>query len=363
MTMVSSHQTQSTQIYSSKSSRNVAALNTLKWVACSTSERLARRTRRTKISRAHSIEQTSPLDYLFKPESIAVIGSSDDPQKFSGSIIPGMFQVGYRGRIYPVNPKRTVISGLKCYESISSLPEVPQLAIIVIPSGGVKQALSQCIKAGVKASVVFTAEIRYESGSEEQAAILAEASNNGMRICGPNCEGAIYLKTGTWATFLSHPSPLRGEIAFITQSGGVGEFVMHKSWERQLGISGWVSSGNEMDLQVADYIEYFARDRETKAISVFLEAARDGQKFIRAARLAFNEQKPLVVLKVGKSERARTAALTHTGAIAGKYDVYMGLFRQLGIVRARNLQELVELPMALAWEPLPAGKRVGVLAD
>jgi len=332
-------------------------------VAFSTSERLAKRARRAETPRTHSVEQICPLDYLFKPESIAVIGSSDDPQKFSGSIIPGMFQVGYRGRIYPVNPKRTVISGLKCYESISSLPEVPQLAIIVIPSGGVKQALSQCIKAGVKASVVFTAEIRYESGSEEQAAILAEASNNGMRICGPNCEGAIYLKTGTWATFLSHPSPLRGEIAFITQSGGVGEFVMHKSWERQLGISGWVSSGNEMDLQVADYIEYFARDRETKAISVFLEAARDGQKFIRAARLAFTEQKPLVVLKVGKSDRARAAALTHTGAIAGKYDVYMGLFRQLGIVRARNLQELVELPMALAWEPLPAGKRVGVLAD
>ncbi|MGO9646186.1 MAG: acetate--CoA ligase family protein [Candidatus Bathyarchaeia archaeon] len=333
-------------------------------MAYSTSERLARRARRTGIHRTKNAEQTSSLDYLFKPESIAVIGSSDDPQKFSGCIIPGMLQVGYGGRIYPVNPKRTMISGLKCYESISSLPEAPQLAMIVIPSGAVKQVLSQCIKAGVRASIVFTAEIRYESDSkQEQAAILAEAGNNGMRICGPNCEGVIYLKTGTWATFLSHSSPLRGEIAFITQSGGVGEFVLHKSWERQLGISGWVSSGNEMDLQVADYIEYFARDRETKAISVFLETARDGQKFIRAARLAFNEQKPLVVLKVGKSERAKAAALTHTGAIAGKYGVYMGLFRQLGIVSARNLQELVELPMALAWEPLPAGKRVGVLAD
>src|SRR5208337_3770344 len=169
--MAFSHQTQSTQIYSLKSSRNVAALNTLKWVAFSTSERLAKRARRAETPRTHSVEQICPLDYLFKPESIAVIGSSDDPQKFSGSIIPGMFQVGYRGRIYPVNPKHSMISGLKCYESISSLPEVPQLAIIVIPSGGVKQALSQCIKAGVKASVVFTAEIRYESGSEEQAAI------------------------------------------------------------------------------------------------------------------------------------------------------------------------------------------------
>ena len=139
--------------------------------------------------------------------------------------------------------------------------------------------------------------------------------------------------------------------------------MLHKLWERQVGASGWVSSGNEMDLQVADYIEYFAKDDETKVISVFLEAARDGPKFIRAARLAFEEQKPLVILKVGRSERARRTALTHTGAIAGRFGVYMGLFRQLGIVRARNLQELIELPLALVWEPLPAGNRVGIVAD
>ena len=306
--------------------------------------------------------ETSSLDYLFKPESIAVIGSSDDPQKFSGCIIPGMLQVGYEGRIYPVNPKRTMISGLNCYKSITSLPETPELAIIAIPGEGAKQVISECFKAGVRASVVFTAGIQYDS---KQAAISTEASSskNRMRVCGPNCEGVIYLKNRTWATFLSHPSPRRGEIAFITQSGGVGEFLMHKSWERKLGISGWVSSGNEIDLQVADYIEYFAKDEETKTISVFLETARDGQKFIRAARLAFNEQKPLVVLKVGRSEAARLAALTHTGAISGRHDVYVALFRQLGIVRARNIHELIELPMTLAWEPLPAGKRVGVLAD
>ncbi len=317
------------------------------------------------IRATEKIKPHNPLDYFFKPDSIAIIGGSDDPQKFSGWIIPGMLQTGYKGKIYPVNPKRTEISGIKCYESISNIPEVPELALIVIPSAGVRQVLGECIKAGVKASIIITAEIQFgtEDRLKEQAELVTAARNNGMRICGPNCEGVIYPKTGTWATFLSHPSPLRGEIAFVTQSGGVGEFVLHKLWERQVGTSGWVSSGNEMDLQVADYIEYFAKDEETKAISVFLEAARDGPQFVRAARLAFEEQKPLVILKVGKSERARATALTHTGAIAGKYGMYMGLFRQLGIVRASNLQELVELPIALAWEPLPAGKRVGVMAD
>lgn len=307
----------------------------------------------------------SDLDPLFKPESIAVIGASHDPEKFSGWIIPGMLQLGYKGRIYPINPKRTEISGIKCYESLNSLPEVPELALITIPATGVKRVLSDCIRLGVKASIIITAEIRYETGdaSNEQIEILERARRNGMRICGPNCEGVIYLSTGTWATFLSHPSPIRGEIAFIAQSGGVGEYVLNKLWERQVGASGWVSSGNEMDLQVADYIEYFARDDETKVISVFLEAARDGPKFIRVARLAFEEKKPLVILKVGKSEHAQRTALTHTGAIAGRFGVYMGLFRQLGIVTARNLQELVELPMALAWEPLPSGNRVGVIAD
>jgi len=318
-----------------------------------------------RISLAATSKQLSALDFLFKPDSIAVIGASHDPEKFSGWILPGMLQVGYKGRIYPINPKRSEISGLKCYASLSSLPEVPKLALITIPGAGVKQILSDCIKAGVKASIIITSEIQYETSdpNKERIELVGEARRNGMRICGPNCEGVIYLKTGTWATFLSHPSPLQGEIAFVTQSGGVGEFVLHKLWERQVGASGWVSSGNEMDLQVADYIEYFAKDVETKVISVFLEAARDGPKFIRAARLAFEEQKPLVILKVGRSERARKTALTHTGAIAGRFGVYMGLFRQLGIVRARNLQELIELPLALVWEPLPAGNRVGIVAD
>ncbi len=276
-----------------------------------------------------------------------------------------MLQVGYGGRIYPINPKRAEILGLKCYESVASLPEIPQLALIAIPAAGVKQVLADCIRAGVKASVIITAEIQYETPDpkKEQAALVEEARKSGMRICGPNCEGVIYLGTGTWATFLAHPSPLRGEIAFVTQSGGVGEYVLHKLWERQVGVSGWVSSGNEMDLQVADYIEYFAHDRETKVISVFLEAARDGPKFIAAARLAFEQRKPLVILKVGRSEQGRKTALTHTGAIAGRYGVYMGLFRQLGIVRARTLQELIDLPLALAWEPIPAGNSVAIVAD
>lgn len=309
--------------------------------------------------------ESANLDSIFRPKSIAVIGASHDPQKFSGMIIPGMLQVGYKGKIYPVNPNRDEICGLKCYKSVSALPEAPELAVLAVPSARAKETLTECIAAGAKATVVVSADIEYETADpvREEIELVARAHQCGMRICGPNCEGAIYLAKGTWATFLSHPSPQQGDIALITHSGGVGEFVLHKMWERKIGVSGWVSPGNEIDLQMADYIEYFAKDDETKAISIFLETARNGPKFAKAARLAFEQHKPLVALKVGRTEKARVAAFTHTGAIAGKYGIYLGLFRQLGIVRAKNLQELADLPLALAWEPLPAGNRVAVVAD
>jgi len=309
--------------------------------------------------------QKIDLDFLFKPDSIAVIGASHDPEKFSGMIIPGLLRAGFKGKIYPVNPNRDEISGLKCYKSVTGLPEPPQLALLAVPGGRARETLVDCINAGVKACIVVAAQIEFETADRdrEQAALLEKARQHGTRICGPNCEGALYLSKGTWATFLSHPSPVRGDIAFVTQSGGVAEFLLYNMWGRKIGVSGWVSSGNEIDLQLSDYIEYFVKDPETRAIGVFLEAAREGRKFIDAAKLAFKERKPLVVLKIGRSERARTAAFSHTGAIAGKYGVYTGLFRQLGIVRARGLQDLVDLTMALAWAPLPAGNRVGVIVD
>jgi acetyltransferase len=280
-------------------------------------------------------------------------------------IIPGMLQAGYKGKIYPVNPNRDEICGLKSYESITSLPDVPELALLAVPGVRARETLRECVAAGVKTCIVIAAKIEYETADKkgEQAALVAQARQRGTRICGPNCEGAIYLSSGTWATFLRHSSPIRGEIALVTQSGGVAEFLLYNMWGRRVGLSGWVSSGNEIDLEVADYIEYFARDSQTKAISVFLEAARHGSSLIAAARRAFDEQKPLVILKVGRSEQARAAAFSHTGAIAGRYGVYTGLFRQFGIVRAKSLQDLVDLPLALAWAPLPAGNRVAVVVD
>lgn len=280
-------------------------------------------------------------------------------------VIPGLLQVGYKGKIYPVNPSRDEICGLKSYRSISSLPDIPELALLAVPGARARETLEECVAVGVKTCIVITADVEYETADKkgEQAALVAQARQRGTRICGPNCEGAIYLSSGTWATFLRHSSPVRGEIALVTQSGGVAEFLLYNMWGRRIGLSGWVSSGNEIDLEVADYIEYFARDSETRVISVFLEAARHGSRLVAAARLAFEEQKPLVILKVGRSEPARAAAFSHTGAIAGRYGVYTGLFRQLGIVRAKNLQDLVDLPLALAWAPLPAGNRVGVVVD
>jgi acyl-CoA synthetase (NDP forming) len=277
-------------------------------------------------------------------------------------IIPGLLHAGFSGRIYPVNPRRREIGSLKCYSSVTEIPEETDLACIIVPSSAVRDVLIECIEKGVKAAIVVTASIDF-GDQEEKAKFVETARENGMRICGPNCEGVISLHSGNWATFLTHSSPVKGNISVITESGGIGEFVLHKMWERRIGLASWVSSGNELDLQVADYIEYFATDEETKAMSVFLEGARDGKKFIRAARLAAKENKPIVAMKVGTSEKGKLAVLSHTGALAGAHGVYEGLFRQLGIVGARDVQDMIDLPIALAWQPMPKGDRVGVITD
>lgn len=302
---------------------------------------------------------------LLNPSTVAVIGASKDPRKFSGTVIPNLIDGGFKGKIYPVNPRRTQILGLKCYPSVKDVPDGVSVACIVTPSRVVPRVVEECTEKEVKVSVIITSGFG-ETGAEGkkvQDEIMKIARRGGMRICGPNCEGFVSPVTNTWMTMYSGMKPKLGNIALVTQSGGIGEFILLHMRERGVGLSHWISSGNEIDIQISDYIKYFAQDPYTQVISLFIESVRDGERFKEAAELAAVMKKPIVALKVGKSEKANLAALSHTGALTGSDDVYTAVFKQLGVIRVFNLDELFKTPMALVWQPLLKGDRIGLVTD
>lgn len=307
------------------------------------------------------------IKVAFDPRCIAVIGASDSARKISGTIIPNLIKGGFEGIVYPINPKRTEIKGLKCYPSLNDVPEPVDLACITIPSHLVSKAINECVKKRVKSVVVISAgfgEIGAQ-GNEVQEEIAETARKAGVRIvAGPNCEGLISLVDHVWANIFSTPvTPVRGEIGFVSQSGGVQEAVLNSLWSRGVGISHCASVGNEADLGVQDYVDYLTQDENCKVITLFIEGVRKGQQFIKAAKMARYAKKPIVAMKVGRSERGRSVAMSHTGALVGADHLYDALFKQLNIIRAHNLEELVDTSMMLAWQPLPKGGNVGVITD
>jgi acyl-CoA synthetase (NDP forming) len=302
---------------------------------------------------------------LLNHTSVAVIGASSDTTKFSGMIVPHLIEAGFQGKIYPVNPRRTEILGLRCYPSVKEIPGVVDLACIITPPGVVPSVVKESAEKGVKIALIITAGFG-EAGAEGkkiQSEIVKVARKGGMRICGPNSEGVILLVTNTWVALFSGVKPVLGEVAVVTQSGGIGEFALFHMWERGLGASHWISSGNEADLEISDYVEYLVQDPHTKVISLFIEGVRDGERFKKAVEMAAKARKPVIALKVGRSEKATLTAKSHTGALTGSDEVYDAVFKQLGIIRALKLEELFEIPMALAWQPLPKSNKVGVITD
>jgi acyl-CoA synthetase (NDP forming) len=314
----------------------------------------------------HNRDQLKAVSFLLRPKSIAIIGASSDPRKFSGAFLPNLVAAGFEGKIYPVNPKRSEILGFKCYPSVMQIPEDVDLACLVVPSPAIPEIMEECIKKGVKTALIITAGFGEtgEEGKRVQIRIVETATKAGMRICGPNCEGVLSQVTPVDLTMFSKSvKPLLGEVAIVTQSGGIGEYLITHMSERGIGISHWISSGNEADLKLSDYVNYLVQDAHTKVISLFVEGIRDVEKFKEVASTAISEKKPIVVFKIGKSEKARTKAASHTGAVAGSDQIYDAFFRQYGIIRAHSLDEIFEISMALAWQPLPKGDGVGVICD
>ncbi|NVZ70763.1 acetate--CoA ligase family protein [Pseudomonas costantinii] len=306
------------------------------------------------------------ISRLMNPRSVAVIGASGDAQKTSGRPIAFLRKHGFEGRLYPVNPRYTEIDGLTCYPSIGTLPEVPDAAIILLGPERANQAVAELAAMGTPAAIVLAGgygEAGEEGIARQQA--LQKARGN-MRILGPNTIGLINLTQGITLSAsgaLDQDALRAGNIAVISQSGGILGSLLSRGAAVGIGFSKLVATSNEVDLDVADFVDYLVDDDATEVIALYLEGLRDTEKFSRAALKARAAGKPIVVFKVGRSEAGARSAASHTGALAGAdalYDVY---FKQLGIVRAQTFADLLDLPFALASRRTMAGNRVGILTS
>ena len=303
---------------------------------------------------------------LMEPGSIAVIGASTDPKKTAGRPIAYLQKHHFKGKIYPVNPRVEEIAGLKCYPDIESLPETPDVAIIMVGTDKALSAVQALAKLGTPAAIVLTSGFAEHGpeGLQKQEELIAAAGK--MRILGPNTIGMVNV---TDDIPLSPSSALemdefpKGGVSVISQSGGILGSLLSRAAASGLGLSKLVSTSNEADLGMADFVDYLIEDVSTKVIVLYIESIRHPEKFRAAALRAKQAGKPIVVYKVGKSEAGIKAAISHTGALAGTDKMYDALFKQTGIIRANKFSDFLDIPAALSSGRVLKGKRVAILTS
>ncbi|MDQ1335287.1 MAG: CoA-binding protein [Thermodesulfobacteriota bacterium] len=313
--------------------------------------------------------ETGPsLNLLFNPKSIAIVGASNDLSRIGGLSIQFLQQHGYPGRIFPVNSKYREVFCLRCFPTLSSIPDPVDLVLVGIPRQHVFDAFKECADKRIPFITLFSAGYAEmsEAGRREQEELLRLSRQARIRVLGPNCIGFISPHESVAASFMSGlemPRLITGSIALITQSGGVGNSLLTMAAEHSIGFSYLISTGNELDLEVSDFIEHFIADSKTKTIAILIEGLKDPTRFARAADKAMRENKPIVALKLGRSDIGRKAAASHTGSMAGIDAVYGGLFKQKGICQVSDLDELLGVANLFALHRAPNGNRVAILSS
>jgi len=300
------------------------------------------------------------FEKLFNPSSIAVIGASRDQKSVGygilkslvrGCVLSSDYCKSFKGKVYPVNPKADYILGLKCFNELKEISDDIDLAVIAVPAKIVPMILKECGKKKIPFAIVISAgfaEVGQE-GKKLQDEIVKIAHSNNIRIVGPNCLGIIRPHSNLNASF-APTMPPEGGVGFISQSGALADSIIDWAVEQRYGLSTLVSYGNMADLDVHDFINYLAEDPETKAIAIYLEGLKDGTKFIEVCKKV-SKIKPIIVLKAGKTEYGSKAISSHTGSLAGSYQIYQAAFKQAGIIEAETVEELFDLAKALAYQP------------
>ena len=307
------------------------------------------------------------LEAAFHPKTVAVVGVSSDakregPRSFGGAgFIHSFEQLGFRGRIYPVNPKAKELLGLKTYPDVSSIPEPVDLVVVSVPAQALPSVLEDCITANARNIHVYTAG--FEETGEEDARELGQkvrqiALRGGLRIIGPNCMG-LYVPEAGVGTFDRMPKE-SGPVSFVSQSGGHCNWFSHYAPDYGIRFSKAISFGNAYVLDSTDYLEYLMVDPQTEIICMYLEGVKDGRKLLKQVR-EINPVKPVILWKAGLTEAGSRAAASHTASLAGQEAVWRGFFAQTGAVPVFSLEEMAEITMTFLYVKPPPGKRVAVL--
>jgi acetyl coenzyme A synthetase (ADP forming)-like protein len=303
-----------------------------------------------------SDEIVTGMKKIFSPAGIAIIGASSDPSKLGYSTVKNIIDGGYKGKIYPINPKADEILGLKCYRSVQEIPDQVDVAVIVIPAKNVADAITALGEKGVAGAIVISSGFAEIGNNDLQRELVTKAFESKVRILGPNIFGLYYTPADLCATFCT-PYTEKGPTALSCQSGGVGMAIIGYSRSHRMGVSSIVGVGNKCDVDEDDLIEFFGQDPNTKVIAMHVEDIKDGVAFVRAAQKV-SRQKPIVALKAGATALGERAAFSHTGALAGDDRIYSAAFAKAGIVRVSNLEELLDCARSLSKMPTPKGENI-----
>ena len=311
--------------------------------------------------------RTRSLDPLIVPKTVTVVGASADPHRIGGRPISYMQRHGFRGRIMPVNPNRSEIQGLPAFASIADLPEAPDVGVIAVPGKLVLEAVEELGRRGTRAAIVFSSGFAEagEAGAAAQTELRELSAKYGMRILGPNCAGMFNARIGFYPIFASifeQSAPPPSRIGIAGQSGAFCTHLYALARKRHLGVPVCVTTGNEVDVDVADILSWMVEDPETDVIAAYAEGFGDGERLIAALKGAWLARKPVVMMKVGRSEVGQAAVQSHTAAIAGNAAVIDAVLGDFGVVRARSIEHMLDIAYTATRRIYPAGNKLGVIS-
>lgn len=308
------------------------------------------------------------VSILLNATSVALIGASDDGTKASGRTLRYLRKYGFAGEVYPVNPRRDIVQGEATYARVADIPVVADLAVIVLPQGLVENAIEECGRSGIRFAVVFASGYGETgpAGAVLEASLTSVAARFGVRILGPNSVGAVSAPNAMTAAFMTGLDQERFElrddgIAFVSQSGAMGGFILNMAQTDGVGVGRFFSTGNEADLSLGELIEGLVEEGSTRAVLAYVEGIKEGAVFERALERARARRVPVCVMKVGRSQRGAAAAASHTGALAGSDEVFDGVLARYGMPRAGDVEQLLDLGRLFLTDKLAVGRKVSIV--
>ncbi|WP_461610941.1 acetate--CoA ligase family protein [Cytobacillus kochii] len=309
------------------------------------------------------------LQSFFYPQSVAVLGASENPKKLGNIQVKALLDGGFQGDIFPIHPTSSAIHGVECYSSLQAVSHSVDLVIFCLSAHQIQQGLEQCVEKKVKAAIIFASGFSEtgESGEKQQKQIADYAKKHGVRLLGPNCVGLVNTLNGLVGTFspavMSYPLSEQRAVGYVSQSGAFGVLTYMAAAQHGLTFNYFVSVGNEMDTSFEDVVEYMVHDKQTKVISGYLEGAKKPEKLRGLAYEALEKGKPIIVIKAGRGTAGKRAAASHTGSLAGSNDIYDAFFKQTGMIRANDYDEIISFSKLFLSGKLPTGRNTVIITS